>query len=413
MNAIILPFLLLLASGLQAATHQPRVLLIGDSIAGGYGAEVAKILAGSCVVVRGLGNAGTTAAALGPPKAKPSKSPATDAAGQVPDPAAYATMLEWYLAHGPFQVIHCNWGLHDLKHGGIPIDDYRANLSKILDLIQASPQNPGARIIFATTTPVPERNRQGRIPAKVVEFNQAAVALMAERRVAVNDLYAVVHPHQEAWQLKDDVHFGAEGCQGLAEAVAQAIRQELGLGGSVKPSSRSAQAQTAPTTSGAAPSTSAAPVNDAALQVAKLVRVVPEPAVEHAFDYLAVGTRQHLDRTYVYCWVPEDMAEGIVYQGPHRAALNQSFTIEVLAPTTIWFCVKGGKTWGGGWHEVFAELEGWQRVDPPLLYHNSATTGKNGKDMVRYRLDAEPGTIVIPPAPRVNAVMSIVFRAAE
>ena len=63
----------------------------------------------------------------------------------VPNAADYDHNIDYYLAHGPFDVIHFNWGLHDLKHGGIPLTDYLGNLNVLVDRMEAT----GATLIFA------------------------------------------------------------------------------------------------------------------------------------------------------------------------------------------------------------------------------------------------------------------------
>jgi acyl-CoA thioesterase-1 len=67
----------------------PRVLLIGDSISIGYTLEVRKLLAGKANVHRNPGNGGPTINGL-------------------------ARLDEW-LGTSRWDVIHFNWGLHDLK----------------------------------------------------------------------------------------------------------------------------------------------------------------------------------------------------------------------------------------------------------------------------------------------------------
>ena len=97
----------------------PRVLLIGDSISIGYTVPVRELLKGKANVHRPLTNCGPTTNGL---------------AG-----------IDKWLGDGKWDVIHFNWGLHDLKYLGpqgqnladptakdshqqVPIDAYEANL---------------------------------------------------------------------------------------------------------------------------------------------------------------------------------------------------------------------------------------------------------------------------------------------
>ena len=70
----------------------PRVLLIGDSISIGYTVPVRELLEGKANVHRPLTNCGPTSKGV-------------------------AEIEEW-LGDGKWDVIHFNWGLHDLKYMG-------------------------------------------------------------------------------------------------------------------------------------------------------------------------------------------------------------------------------------------------------------------------------------------------------
>jgi acyl-CoA thioesterase-1 len=335
----------LLASVGCAAAHgeSPRVLLIGDSIAGGYAGVVVAELKGVAEVVKNPGNAGPTAMALAKPRAAAAENdPARNRAGEVPDPTRYETNLDYYLAHGPFDVIHFNWGLHDLKRGGIPLPQYLGNLERLVTKLQAT----GAKLIFATTTPVPPVNNEGRVPGKVVEFNAAAVKLMKEKGVLVDDLHGAVLPRLAEVQLRDNVHFGREGYALLGKQAAAAIREALGARRTERRTTSPGDANPAP---GQTPATRAssvdapkpqdppkgtrpppAPVGDAAVDLAKLVKFTVKPAMDYRLDYLKVGAIQHCDRNYEYSWIPEEMLGAVVFQGPHRALVGTNVKIEIL-----------------------------------------------------------------------------------
>src|SRR5712692_6887545 len=69
----------------------PRVLLIGDSISIGYTVPTRHLLTGKANVHRIPANGGPTTNGL--------------------------ANLDAWLGHGKWDVIHFNWGLHDLKTG--------------------------------------------------------------------------------------------------------------------------------------------------------------------------------------------------------------------------------------------------------------------------------------------------------
>lgn len=185
----------------------PRVLLIGDSISIGYTVAVREALAGAANVHRIPVNGGDTRRGL--------------------------EHLDTWLGEGKWDVIHFNWGLHDLKRlkdgqldasseREVALETYAANLRTLVERLKAT----GATLIWCATTPVPD-GAAGRIPGDEVEYNAAAAAIMAEAGVRVNDLYGHVKPVLEAHQLPANVHFSPEGSAFLGKRVAEAIREAL------------------------------------------------------------------------------------------------------------------------------------------------------------------------------------------
>jgi len=181
----------------------PRVLIIGDSISIGYTPFVREMLQGAANVHRIPVNGGPTIRGV-------------------------SSIDEW-LGDGKWDVIHFNFGLHDLrfmengKHQ-VPLEDYEKNL----DLLVTRMKKTGARLIFATTTPVPEgKVNPPRVPSDVVKYNEAALRVMKKHGVAVNDLYAAVLPRLSELQQPVNVHFKPEGSKFLAEKVADAIRAAI------------------------------------------------------------------------------------------------------------------------------------------------------------------------------------------
>lgn len=185
----------------------PRVLIIGDSISIGYTAKTRELLNGKANVHRNAGNAESTVTGL--------------------------AKLDAWLGDGKWDVIHFNWGLHDLKQfkdgkltPGAPVwvtvEDYEKNLSKLVERLSAT----GAKLIFANTTPVPE-GANGRVPGIEQKYNEAAERVMKAGGVKVNDVHALCVPNLASWQKPRDVHFTAAGSAKLAERVAAEITAAL------------------------------------------------------------------------------------------------------------------------------------------------------------------------------------------
>ena len=188
----------------------PRVLLIGDSISIGYTDPVRQELAGEANVHRIPVNGGPTTRGL-------------------------ANLDDW-LGTEKWDVIHVNWGLHDLKYMNeagaltavkqgeqqVPPQDYRKNLAALFDRLEKT----GAALIWATTTPVPE-GAKGRVADAAVAYNAIAAEALKDRDVRVNDLHAVAAADLRRLQRPKNVHFTPEGSAALAKAVAKSVRAAL------------------------------------------------------------------------------------------------------------------------------------------------------------------------------------------
>ena len=136
--------------------------------------------------------------------------------------------IDAWLGDGKWDVVHFNWGLHDLKYiGGKPQvapDQYAKNLQALVLRLKKT----GAKLIFATTTPVP-KGAGGRIPGDSKKYNAIARKVMAGHGVAVNDLYGFALPREKLIQRPANVHFHPAGSALLAGQVAAHICRALGI----------------------------------------------------------------------------------------------------------------------------------------------------------------------------------------
>jgi acyl-CoA thioesterase-1 len=191
----------------------PRVLLIGDSISIGYTLDVRKQLAGKANVHRIPENGG-------------------------PTPNGLAKLDQW-LGSKPWDVIHFNWGLHDLKYMGsdgsnladpkasgsrqqVKVEDYERNLDTLVTRLQQT----GAKLIWCATTPVPS-GASGRIHGDEARYNAAALRVMKKHGVQVNDLAAWAAAGPAGSQLPANVHYTADGSAYLAKQVVASIEAAL------------------------------------------------------------------------------------------------------------------------------------------------------------------------------------------
>ena len=191
----------------------PRVLLIGDSISIGYTVPVRQMLAGKANVHRPLTNCGPTTTGV--------------------------QNLDAWLGDGKWDVIHFNFGLHDLKYIGadgkglvepssegsrqqVPIDEYEKNLRLIVKrLIETQ-----AKLIWRSTTPVPA-GATGRVVGDAAKYNAVAKKIMDEYSIPTDDQYAFALDKLKDIQLPANVHFTADGSQALAKQAVSAIEKAI------------------------------------------------------------------------------------------------------------------------------------------------------------------------------------------
>jgi lysophospholipase L1-like esterase len=181
----------------------PRVLIIGDSISIGYTLPTRELLTGKANVHRIATNGGPTTNGV-------------------------ANLAKW-LGDSKWDVVHFNFGLHDIKRDAegkqqVPFDQYEKNLRQMVSELKKT----GARLVWASTTPVPEGNlNPPRSDKDVVQFNQLAREIMDENGVQMNDLYGFAKPQLAKIQRPVNVHFTDDGSKVLADQVAAAIQMAL------------------------------------------------------------------------------------------------------------------------------------------------------------------------------------------
>ena len=196
----------------------PRVLLLGDSVSCGYTLAVRKALAGQANVHRPAANCGSTKTGL--------------------------RDLDKWLGSNKWDVIHFNWGLHDLGyrfteddnkdaqgnwarpdnggHPNVTPEQYKRNLRELVARLKKT----GAQLIFATTTPVPA-DLHAYVKAAELPYNVAAQRVMNEAGVRLNDLWAFATPQLDRLQQPGNPHFTNKGSDVLAQEIAQVILTAL------------------------------------------------------------------------------------------------------------------------------------------------------------------------------------------
>jgi len=140
--------------------------------------------------------------------------------------AGVRDMEKWLAMADHFDVIHFNFGLHDIRRyvpgqTGVPIEEYAANLEIVGRRFLAT----GARVIFATTTPVVPPTNFDRRPEDVIAYNAAARTVMDRLGIPVNDLWAIGQAAITAnvTNTFDGTHFVFEVSQQLGAQVVRYI----------------------------------------------------------------------------------------------------------------------------------------------------------------------------------------------
>lgn len=125
---------------------------------------------------------------------------------------------EWVINEKP-DVVHINTGLHDLK------------LKVILERIQ---KGTTAKIIFATSTPILDtlhaQRKAGfdRFEADVQKYNVAAMKVMTQAGVPIDDLHKLVEDGGKEQLIgPDGTHYTPAGYEMLAAAVTDSILRSL------------------------------------------------------------------------------------------------------------------------------------------------------------------------------------------
>lgn len=205
---------LLLTTLSSCNKSKPKILIIGDSISIGYTPFVKESLAAQAEVYHNPGNAQHSGTGL--------------------------NKIEEWLGDQDWDIIQFNWGLWDLcyRHpdskvqgnrdkvnGAITyqVEDYAANLDSIVIFLK---QNTEAKLIFVTTTYVPEKEA-GRFVQDPIRYNNAAKKIMEKHSITINDMYEKSkNIHQEFGKGPDDVHYSKEGYEQLGKIITTFLEKQ-------------------------------------------------------------------------------------------------------------------------------------------------------------------------------------------
>ncbi|WP_299234684.1 SGNH/GDSL hydrolase family protein [uncultured Bacteroides sp.] len=200
-------FLLVCFSLFSFTESKKKVLIIGDSISIGYTPYVKEGLNDVADVFHNRGNARYTGIGV--------------------------DSLKSWLGDTDWDVIHFNFGLHDLCYRSTPsnrdkkngklttsLEDYEQNLREIVKILKKT----DAKLIFATTTMVPNKE-PGRYSEDVEKYNSVARKVMESNNIPINELYDIsIGIHERNGNGDNDVHYNKEGYKELSVPVINAIK---------------------------------------------------------------------------------------------------------------------------------------------------------------------------------------------
>lgn len=161
----------------------PRALILGDSVYRQPALNAAKELEGKLQIVY-----------------------ATMQPGEVRNTSTALANLDSLLGDGAWDVIHFNFGLGDLVYRApgmksfrvMPIDaggvratspsQYEKNLRELVKRLKAT----GAKLIWASTTPIRHSTSNVFAMGSEIHYNAIAAKVMDDENVAINDMYSYV-----------------------------------------------------------------------------------------------------------------------------------------------------------------------------------------------------------------------------
>lgn len=199
-------------SPIEEVAGLPNVLIIGDSISIGYTLPARALLAGKVNLHRIPTNGGPTTKGI--------------------------AEIENWLGDRKWDLIHFNWGLHDLKFMGkdgtnlvpkekggvvqVELVEYESNLDKLVARMKKSAK----QLVWRNTTPIPPGSK-ARYVGDSVKYNQAAARVMKKHGVPTLDLFGPSKKNIKGWMREANVHYFSHGSQALAEIVAKDILGRL------------------------------------------------------------------------------------------------------------------------------------------------------------------------------------------
>lgn len=135
-------------------------------------------------------------------------------------------VFDWTPAMEGTRIVHWNnglWDICDLFGDGAftSEEEYVENMLRIADILTSRYE----KVIFATTTPVTERNEYNK-NSVIERYNNLIVPLLEKKGIIINDLYSLLSKDIDKYIRQDDnIHLSEAGIEVCSRQVADIIQK--------------------------------------------------------------------------------------------------------------------------------------------------------------------------------------------
>ncbi len=134
-------------------------------------------------------------------------------------------IFDWANQMEGSRIVHFNCGLWDICNlfgdGTFTTEaEYIENMCRIADILLSKYD----KVIFATTTPVSEKNIYNK-NSDIEKFNAIITPVFKEKGIIINDLYSLIASDIDRYISEDTIHLSGEGIEIAAMQVAEVIKK--------------------------------------------------------------------------------------------------------------------------------------------------------------------------------------------
>ena len=137
-------------------------------------------------------------------------------------------LFDWEKNMRGSRIVHWNNGLWDICNlfgDGLFTSEheYLDNMLRIADILLSRYD----KVIFATMTPVTERNKYNK-NSDIERYNAIVTEALSKKGIIINDLYSLVASDIDRYISSDEIHLSKEGIEACARKTAKAILDVAG-----------------------------------------------------------------------------------------------------------------------------------------------------------------------------------------